>query len=60
MHICPPFIPHAQPPELVQPGDGALDHPARHAKVTAVTGAALADLWRNPALAQLLAHPFRG
>ena len=28
MQVGPSFVAHGQAPELVQPGEGALDHPA--------------------------------
>ena len=43
MHIGPTFIAHTQPAELVQPGECALDHPARQAQMAAVPSEAFAD-----------------
>ena len=52
MQIGPAFITYPQAAELVQPGDGAFDHPARHAEMAAMSGAALADLRADAALPQ--------
>jgi len=42
----------------VQPGERALDHPARQAKMAAVLGETLADLWLNTLPAQDLTIGF--
>jgi hypothetical protein len=52
MHVGPTFIAHAQPAKLVQPGERALDHPARQAKMAAVPGEAFADLRTDATLSQ--------
>lgn len=44
MHVRATFVPHPQATKLMQPGDGAFDHPPRHAQMAAVCGAPLADL----------------
>jgi hypothetical protein len=44
-----------QPLEVVQPGEGALHHPAGAAKPGAVLGPAAGDLGRDPAVAELAA-----
>jgi hypothetical protein len=48
----PPLITYPHASELMQPGKGALDHQARHAGVTAMSGAVLADLRNDPSLPQ--------
>lgn len=52
MDIGPTFITCPQAAELMQPGDGAFDHPARHAQVAAMAGAAFSDLRTNVTLPQ--------
>lgn len=52
MHIGPTFIENTQATKLVQPGERALDHPARQAKMAAVRGEALADLRPDATLSQ--------
>lgn len=52
MHIIPTFIAHTLPAKLVQPGERALDYPARQAKVAAMLGLALADLRPKATLSQ--------
>jgi hypothetical protein len=44
MHPGQSLIPHALPPEWMPPGEGALDHPARQAEMTAMCRAPLADI----------------
>lgn len=46
------FITHAQPPEMVQPGDGAFDHPAGLAQIAAALGSASGNLMQDAALLQ--------
>jgi hypothetical protein len=41
-----------QPLEVVEPGEGALDHPPHAAEPRAVLGVAAGDLRRDPTLAQ--------
>lgn len=52
MHVGPAFITHSQTAELMQPGESALDYPARCAQMAAMRGASLADLRTNAALPQ--------
>ncbi len=52
MHVCPTFVTHAQPAELVQPGECALNDPPRHAQMAAVGGTPLGDLRQNAATPQ--------
>lgn len=54
MHIGPTSIAHPQPAKLVQPGERALDDPARPAQMAAVFGASLADLRPDATSAQAL------
>ena len=42
--IRPAFVTHPQPAELMQPGDGALDHPAGRAQTAAVFRIASRDM----------------
>jgi hypothetical protein len=48
-----PVVADEQPFELVQPGEGALDHPAVAAETGAMLGLAASDLWLDPASTQL-------
>ena len=50
--VCPPLIADAQPPELVQPGQGPLHHPAVDAQATAMSSQTLREHWHNPQGAQ--------
>lgn len=52
MHIGSPFITHTQASKLMQPGESAFDHPARHTKVAAMPGAALGELRMDATLPQ--------
>ncbi len=52
VNISPAFPAHSQPPKLMQPGEGALDHPAGFAQPTAVLGAALGQHWSDSLSAQ--------
>ena len=52
MKICPFFVPHAQSPELIQPGKGSLYHPAPSAQSTAVFGVAHREERDDAALTQ--------
>ena len=47
MHISLTFVAHTQATKLMQPGEGALDHPARHAQVATMESETFADLRRN-------------
>jgi hypothetical protein len=47
------FVADEQSFELVQPGEGALDHPAEAPDARAVPGLATGDLGRDPTRAQL-------
>lgn len=58
MHVGPAFIAHSQPAELMQPGEGSLDDPARGAKMAAMLAAPLADLRTDATLTQECAIPF--
>ena len=51
------FIAHAEPPELMQPGDGPLNDPARGTEPAAVRRSPLGEQGPNPALPQ--PHPMR-
>src|SRR3972149_2977901 len=53
MDIGAAFVADAQAAELVQPRDGALDHPAEDAKVTILVGAALGQPGLDAADAQV-------
>jgi hypothetical protein len=52
MHVGPAFITHSQTAELMQPGESALDDPARCAQMAAMLSASLADLGTDATLAQ--------
>lgn len=52
MHISSPFITHTQASKLMQPGESAFDHPARHTKVAAMPGAAPGELRMDATLPQ--------
>jgi hypothetical protein len=52
MHVGPAFITHSQTAELMQPGDGSFDYPARCTQMSAMLRASLADLRTNAALTQ--------
>ncbi len=54
MDVGPPFKADAQPPELVQPGQRPLHHPAMDAKATAMFSQTLREHWLNPQGAQHL------
>lgn len=58
MHVSPTFVAHTQATKLMQPGEGALDHPARHTQVAAMASETFADLRRNLTLPQDTAIPF--
>ena len=53
MHVVAAVVADEQPFELVQPREGPLDDPAVAAQAGAVRGLATADLWSDPAPAQL-------
>lgn len=48
MNLGRPFIPHAEAPELMQPGDGPLDDPACGAEPAAVRRSPLGEQRPNP------------
>ena len=48
MDVGPPLIAHAQPKELVQPGQRPLHHPPMDPQPTAVGGQTLRQDWLNP------------
>lgn len=48
------FISDMQSAELMQPRDGALDHPSRLAKIAAMTGATPCDLMPDTSASQRL------
>src|SRR5207247_3982162 len=48
-----PFVADQQPLEMMEPGEGALDHPAGAAESRAVLGLAASDLGGDAAPAQL-------
>ena len=52
MHLGPPLVADEQAFEVVQPGEGALDHPAVAAESGAVLGLAASDERLDPSLAQ--------
>lgn len=43
MYVRPPLVPNAQPPELIQPGEGPLHYPPPSAQSAAVFGVALRE-----------------
>ncbi len=55
MHVAAAVVADEQPFELMQPGEGALDHPAVTAEPGAVLSLAAGDLRCDPALAKLAA-----
>ncbi len=59
MDIVPPFVADAETSELMQPGNGALDHPAKDAQATAMRGAATGQDGGDPLRAQLAAVRLR-
>ena len=52
---CAAVVADEQPLELVEPGEGALDHPAGASEPGAVLGLASCDLGLDPALPELAA-----
>ena len=50
MHIGPTLIADAQAAEGMEPGEGALDHPAMTAEPLAGLEAATRDAWNDAAL----------
>jgi hypothetical protein len=52
VEICASFVADTEPLELVQPGEGALDHPAHLAQSGAVRDAASGDHRLDAALPQ--------
>ncbi len=52
MNVGTSFIAHAQSPEVVQPRQGALNHPARFSKAAAVCGTAFGEVRPNAHLPQ--------
>ena len=59
MHTGSTFVAHIQSAKSVQPGEGALDDPARAAEAAAVRPVAARQRGRNPALLQLGAMSLR-
>jgi len=59
MEIVPPFVADAQASELMQPGDGALDHPAEETQSTAMRCASAGQHRRDALRAQLAAVGLR-
>jgi hypothetical protein len=53
--VCAAVVADEQPLELVEPGEGALDHPAGASEPGAVLGLASCDLGLDPALPELAA-----
>jgi len=53
VHVGSALVAHEQALELMQPGEGALDHPAPAPEAGAVLGAAASDHGCDPAPAQL-------
>ncbi len=51
MDVAAAVVADEQPFELVEPGEGALDHPAVAAETGAMLGVAASDLWSDPASA---------
>ena len=54
MKVRPFFVAHAQPPELIQPGEGPFHHPAPSPQSTAVFGVAHRGQRHDAALTQTL------
>src|SRR3569833_2838646 len=52
MHIGSPVVAHTQASKLMQPGEGALDDPARHAEMAAMSGTTLSKLRMDATLPQ--------
>ena len=50
MDVCAGVVADEQPFELVEPGEGSLDHPAGASEPGAVLGLASCDLGLDPAL----------
>ena len=57
--LWPPLIPDSQSAELMQPADGSLNHPAKHAQPTAMLGVAFSQHRFNPSQPQRLAMRLR-
>ena len=55
MHLGPSLVADEQALEIVQPGEGALHHPAHAPQSRAVPGLAAGDKGRDAQLAQLVA-----
>lgn len=58
MDLGPPLVADEQPPEVVEPGEGALNDPAVASEPGAVRVVAVRDQWLDPTLAQR--PPIRG
>src|SRR5438552_9791362 len=58
MDVAAAVVAHEQPFELVEPGEGAFDHPAVAAESGAVLGLAAGDLGGDAALAELTTVAF--
>ena len=52
VYVRPALVTHAQTSELMQPGDGALDHPASFSQPTAMFGVATGKQSVNAAISQ--------
>ena len=55
MDVAATVVADEQSFELVEPGEGALDHPAVTSEPRAVLGASVRDLWSDSAFAELTA-----
>jgi hypothetical protein len=55
MNIGPPFIAHAQPPEVIEPGQGALDHPTVATEALTAVDPLAGDTHADVAVPQRLA-----
>lgn len=55
MELGPSLKANEQSPELVQPGEGALDHPAVTTQTGSMIGLATGDLWSDAAPPELAA-----
>ena len=59
MNLGPPLVTNTQSTKLVQPGDRALDHPARFAQAAPMLGAAAGNLGVDAAFFQRVAMRLR-
>jgi hypothetical protein len=59
MDVCSAFEANEQPPELMQPGEGTFDHPAKATKTGSMWSLATSDLGGDTAPAELAAVAVR-